>query len=202
MPPGGGGKAGTLSSGGAGGVAGGTDPPAGNPGEFGQGGAAGTGGSNSEPGGGGGGGYFGGGAGGSGNGAGAGGGGGGSSFAGAAAKNVSIATDKTGTGSVAITSIGGNFRFGKVKRNRRQGTATLSVDVPDPGTLRLSGKARPVVEKVHAAGKVKLRVRARGRGKRTLDRTGRLKLTARVTYSAAGASPVTRVRPIRLLELP
>lgn len=113
-----------------------------------------------------------------------------------------MATDTTGTGSLAITSFGGDFRFGTVKRNRRQGTATLSVDVPDPGTLRLSGKARPVVERVRAAGTVRLRVRARGRGKRTLDRTGRLKLAARVTYTAAGASPLTKVRPVRLLEQP
>jgi hypothetical protein len=204
LPGGGGGMAGNQASGGAGGVAGGGDPPAGNPGGFGRGGAAGATGSNSEPGGGGGGGYFGGGAGGSANGGGGGGGGGGSSFAAAAATNFSTATDASRTAMLAITSVGGDFSLGKLKRNRHTGTAILTVDVPDPGTLRLSGKGhiRAVGTTVSKAGKVRLRIRAQGGGRRKLRRTGRLKLAATVTYTAIGAAPLSKARAIRLLKRP
>lgn len=32
------------------------------------------------------------------------------------------------------------IRFGKLKRNKKKGTATLTVEVPAPGILALSGK--------------------------------------------------------------
>ncbi len=212
---GGGGGAGTLTAGGAGGAA---DPSGGggvvgNPGSFGQGGGAGTGSGNFQPGGGGGGGYFGGGAGGSGRDAGGGGGGGGSSFASAAAKNLIAATDASGVAQMVISTNPNELTLGKLTRNKKKGTAILTVDVSGPGTLAMAGAglvkqrplgpprtAGPLAKAVSAAGKVKLTVKAKGKKKKQLLSTGKVKVKAKITYTPTGAVAIRETRRIKLLK--
>src|SRR5918996_952551 len=106
------------------------------------------------------------------------------------------------------------FSFGKVKRNKRRGTATLVVLTPGPGELALNGKGlvkqrataaggnfRTIERAVTAAGKVKLRIKAKGRKRRKLNRTGRVKLAAKVTYTPTFGLPATKTRKIRLRKL-
>jgi hypothetical protein len=65
------------------------------------------------------------------------------------------------------------FSLGKVKRNKRKGTATLTVGVPNAGKLALSGNGvraasaggAATSKTVGAAGKVKLVIRAKGKKK-------------------------------------
>jgi hypothetical protein len=214
FPSGGGGSTGTLLFSGAGG-AGGLDAPAGGPGAFGLGGAAGNTGSNSQPGGGGGGGYFGGGAGGSANGCKAGGGGGGSSFAATAASNVSIATDSTGVSQVTITAPdppdppkppvtvkpSNVFGFGKLKRDNHKGTARLSIALPGPGTLVLGGKGLVAKRRsVTAAGTVTLALKAKRPLARLLQRTGKAKTRATITFVPTGGDANTRTKTIKLVK--
>jgi hypothetical protein len=104
------------------------------------------------------------------------------------------------------------FNFGKLKRNKKKGTATLTVDVPGPGKLVLSGKGlvkqRPadafhasvLAKAVSAAGKVKLKVRSKGKKRRKLNRTGKVKVKAKVTYTPTGGTPNTRSKTIRLVK--
>jgi glycine rich protein len=197
--PGGGGGAGTESAGGAGGMAGILGGALGNPGTLGQGGGAGTSSTNSQPGGGGGGGFFGGGAGGGGNGCAAGGGGGGSNFAAPSASGVSSAIDATVPAQVVITSVDRDFSFGRLKRNKRTGTAQLIVDTPSPGMLTLTGKGL-VKQTVSVGGRVKLSVRTRGKRNRLLRRAGTVKVSANVTYTPNGAAAISKVRNIRLVK--
>ena len=196
--PGGGGGAGTQSAGGAGGFAGNFGAPPGNPGVSGQGGGAGTSSTNSEPGGGGGGGYFGGGAGGGANGCAAGGGGGGSSFAAAAASGFSETIDVTVPPQVVI-STNRDFSFGRLKRNKRTGTAHLIVDVPSPGILTLTGTGL-VPQRVSVAGRVKLSVRTKGKARRRLNRIGKLHVAAKVTYMPSAGEATSKVRKIKLAK--
>jgi virginiamycin B lyase len=103
------------------------------------------------------------------------------------------------------------FSLGKLKRNKRRGTATLIVLVPGPGELALTGKGlvrqhrsadagslRAIERAVTAAGKVKLRIKAKGRKRRKLNRTGRVKVAAKVTYTPTFGLPATKTRKIRL----
>lgn len=103
------------------------------------------------------------------------------------------------------------FSFGKLRRNKKKGTATLNVRVPAPGklTLRAKGavKQRPdaagmtVSRKVLAGVKaVKLRIRAKGGKKRKLERTGSAVVPLRVTYSPTGGTPRTKRRPVVLIQ--
>jgi hypothetical protein len=105
------------------------------------------------------------------------------------------------------------FSFGKVKRNKQTGTATLTVDVSGPGTLLMTGKglvkqrpggtdraAQVAARTVSAAGKVKLRVKSKGKKKRKLNRTGNVKVRAKVTYTPTGGEPNTKAKRIKLTK--
>ena len=106
------------------------------------------------------------------------------------------------------------FSFGKLKRNKPRGTATLIVLVPGPGEVALNGKGlvkqrtsadggnlRRIDRAVTAAGKMKLRIKAKGRKRRKLNRTGRVKVGAKVTYTPTFGLPATQTRKIRLRKL-
>jgi hypothetical protein len=111
--------------------------------------------------------------------------------------------------STAPTNPSNKFDFGGVKLNKDKGTATLSVQVPGPGTLSLSGKgivgqrparlAHTVAEKkVTKAGTVKLTVKAKGNAKRKLNGTGKAKVKAKVTFTPAGGTAKTERKRITL----
>jgi hypothetical protein len=55
------------------------------------------------------------------------------------------------------------FSFGKVKKNRKKGTATLTVIVPGPGTLTLAGKGLKPQRPARAAALASKAVIAAGR---------------------------------------
>jgi hypothetical protein len=78
-----------------------------------------------------------------------------------------------------------SFSFDKVKRNKRNGTAKLTVKVPGPGDVELAKTKRVKGAKkgASAAGKVKLPVRSLGKAKQELKAKGKAKVEAEVTYA-------------------
>jgi DNA-binding beta-propeller fold protein YncE len=100
------------------------------------------------------------------------------------------------------------FSFGKVKKNKRKGTASLTVVVPGPGQLALTGKglkrsgAGAARERASAAGSVKLRIKAKGKKGRKLTRTGRVKVQPKVTYTPTNGDPNTKSRRLKLVKRP
>jgi hypothetical protein len=106
------------------------------------------------------------------------------------------------------------FSFGKLKRKKQNGTATLVVIAPGPGSLTLTGKglvgnraARAentsrLAKIVNAAGPVTLKVKTKGKKKRKLNSDGSVKVRARVTFTPTGGKPKVQVRPIKLLKQP
>lgn len=93
------------------------------------------------------------------------------------------------------------FSFGKLKRNKRRGTATLVVLAPGPGELALNGKGLVNHRTTAEGGKVKVRIKAKGRKRRKLNRTGRVKVAAKVTYTPTFGLPATKTRKARLRKL-
>jgi subtilisin len=78
--------------------------------------------------------------------------------------------------------------FGGVKRNTRKGTATLTVQVPGPGELKLA-KTKMVEadeEAAEVAGRETLLIEPRRKAKKKLAEEGEVMITARVTYTALG----------------
>jgi hypothetical protein len=93
------------------------------------------------------------------------------------------------------------FSFGKLKRNKKTGTAIQVVKVPGPGTLKLSGKGLfALARRAGVAGGVKLKIRASGGMQKELNGKGRVTLGARFTYTPTGGNPNTKVKTIPLFK--
>ena len=98
------------------------------------------------------------------------------------------------------------FSFGGAKRNKKKGTATLTVDVPNPGELALSGKGlRPVdaagavaAKTVTDPGPAKLLIKPKGKKRKKLNATGKVKVKFGVTYTPTGGDPNTQSRKLTL----
>ena len=79
------------------------------------------------------------------------------------------------------------INLGDTKFNKRKGTATLVVNVPNPGQLVASGTgvgSAPL--SVGAPGVEQLVVRAKGKAKKKLNSTGKAKLTVQLTFTPTG----------------
>jgi sugar lactone lactonase YvrE len=102
------------------------------------------------------------------------------------------------------------FSFGKLKRNKKRGTAKLTVNVPGPGTLTLAGKGvvgqRPAhqdgaaARTVSAAGQVKLLIKAKGKAKKKLTKRGKAKVKINVTFTPTGGDPNSKAKTIKLIK--
>src|SRR5262249_45619009 len=94
------------------------------------------------------------------------------------------------------------FAFGKLKRNRKKGTATLAVILPGAGTLSLSGNgvAGQPAQAVSSARTVRLTIKAKGKRKRKLDRMGKVKVTVKVKFTPTGGDPNTQARTVKLIK--
>jgi hypothetical protein len=95
------------------------------------------------------------------------------------------------------------FTLGAITRNKKKGTATITVTVPNPGDLSGSGKGAKVaagatISKAVTPGAATLVVRAKGKKKRKLNETGKVKLNVAVTYTPTGGSPNTQTTKVKL----
>ena len=101
------------------------------------------------------------------------------------------------------------FSLGKLDRSTKKGTATLTVNVPGPGTLELTGNgvkaasARAVqATTVSSAGAVQLPIRAKGKKRKQLNGTGKTKVNVSITYTPSGdlpGDPNTQSRRVKLI---
>jgi hypothetical protein len=114
------------------------------------------------------------------------------------ATNVAGAASQTSEPlSVAPSS---QFKFGKLKRNKRNGTATLTVFVPDPGKLKLAGRNLKPASKRVKGSRAKLPIRAKGKTRATLASKGQAKVKAAVTFKPTGGKPRTKRKRLKLIE--
>jgi CSLREA domain-containing protein len=99
------------------------------------------------------------------------------------------------------TSPDNDFSFGKMKRNKRKGTAKLTVEVPGPGKLELVGKSVKTSDaEAPGAGEVKLAIKAKGRAKRKLREAGKAKVRVEVTFTPDGGTANARETKVKLVR--
>jgi hypothetical protein len=103
------------------------------------------------------------------------------------------------------------YSFDGVAVNKKNGTATLAVVVPGPGTLALTGKGvkkqrtgrgATASKNVTSAGLVNLKIKAKGKAKKKLKKTGRAKVKVKVTYTPTGDAPgvpSTKTKSVKLI---
>lgn len=97
------------------------------------------------------------------------------------------------------------FTVGGLARNKKKGTATLTVNVPNPGELTGSGKGVKVASgavssKTVTAGTVRVTIKARGKKKRKLNKTGKAKVKPQITYTPIGGDPSTQSVRVKLIK--
>jgi hypothetical protein len=121
-------------------------------------------------------------------------------FAGFAGACTGPACSLTLDANKTVTANFSSFRLAKkVARNRKKGTATLTVNVGGPGQVTLTGKKTKRQSKAAAAaGKVKLLIKAKGKAAKALRKSGKAKVKFNVTYTPTGGAPVTSVKTVVL----
>ncbi len=99
-----------------------------------------------------------------------------------------------------------SFTLGGVKRNKKKGTAKLTVQVPNPGTLTASGKGvklasaggAVVSTTVTAPGEVRLPIKATGKKKKKLKQKGKVQVKPTITYTPTGGDPSSQSIKLKL----
>jgi hypothetical protein len=95
------------------------------------------------------------------------------------------------------------FTLHAVSRNKRTGTATITAKVPNPGQLTGSGKAvnaAAITKRVRTPGRVRLLIKAKGRKKRKLNATGKVKVRPKITFTPTGGSANTLSATVKLIK--
>jgi Tol biopolymer transport system component len=107
--------------------------------------------------------------------------------------------DRTGTVTIQVRARN-DFTIGKAKRNKKKGTAKLSVEVPGAGTVSLakSKKVKASSVKAKGPGTVKLKVKPTKKTKEKLAKKGKAKVKAVVTFAPDGGDPNTKSKPVKL----
>jgi hypothetical protein len=98
------------------------------------------------------------------------------------------------------------FNLTGTTRNKKNGTATLSFNLPFAGELSGSGtgasvaSGRAVTSKAVSAGVNSLSVKATGKKRKGLNSKGKAKLTVGVTYTPTGGKPATQTLQVKLIK--
>jgi hypothetical protein len=94
------------------------------------------------------------------------------------------------------------FSFGAVTRDRRTGTATLEIQLSNPGAVTLSGKGLKKTGRrtktVAVASTVRFGVAASGGRKKKLNRKGKVSVRLAATFTPAGGDPATQTIQLKL----
>ena len=110
--------------------------------------------------------------------------------------------DGRGINLTAEVSPSNAFNIGATARNKKRGTATLPLAIPNPGEVTVSGKgvksADASTSRAVVPGPVSLLIKAKGKKKRKLNRTGKVNLAAKISFAPTGGSPSIQTRKIKL----
>jgi hypothetical protein len=95
------------------------------------------------------------------------------------------------------------FSVGQAVRNKKKGTALLTVELPNPGDLAAAGKGAKVTigaapATAVSAGQLTLKVKAKGKKRRTLEATGKVKVRLSITFTPTGGSPRSEQIKVKL----
>jgi hypothetical protein len=112
------------------------------------------------------------------------------------------ASGGAGTSAVAkLQVVKATLGVGRPKLNRKRGTALLPVTVPDGGILTLKGRGvRSLQRRPKGARTLRIPIKARGKAKDRLARTGTARVFALLKYKPVPGVPVTATKAIVLRQ--
>jgi hypothetical protein len=105
---------------------------------------------------------------------------------------------------VSATFVPSNvFTVGRTTRNKKKGTATVEVTVPNTGELTAAGKGVTAIGAssavaVAAPGAVKLKIRAKGKKRKKLNSKGKVKAALTLTYIPTSGTASTQSLSVKL----
>jgi hypothetical protein len=102
----------------------------------------------------------------------------------------------------AVFEPSNEFTLGKIRRNRKKGRATITVNLAGPGKVALAGKGVKRRQRSLATatgGLLKLTVIAKGKAANRLGDNGSVRVTPKVTFTPTGGAPATESRKLKLL---
>jgi hypothetical protein len=94
-----------------------------------------------------------------------------------------------------------SFETGVISRNKKKGTATLMLDIPNPGVLTVSGKGVKATVSAASqvqAGTVKLKLAAKGKQRKKLRAKGQVRLKPTITFTPTGGDPNAQTTKVKL----
>jgi len=95
------------------------------------------------------------------------------------------------------------FTFGRLIKNRKNGTARLQVKLPGAGSVVLTGgQVHKVTRKAAKAGSMWLTIHARVELNKRLKKIHRAKVKVRIAFTPTGGKPLAKTRSITLLRAP
>ncbi len=100
--------------------------------------------------------------------------------------------------------VSNSFTIATIRRNKKKGNATITVNLPDPGQLVGAGNgvkassAGAVTSKSVGAGQAKLVVKAKGKKRRKLNSTGKVKLNVTISFTPTGGKAKTASLKVKL----
>lgn len=113
----------------------------------------------------------------------------------------STSTTTTTSTPSSTLAISNHVTLGKLKLNKKAGTATLTVQVLDAGTLTLTGKGlKKAVRTSKGAATLHLPIKPSGKTKLALTKTGRAKLALTLTFAPTGGTAAKTSKTIKLLQ--
>jgi hypothetical protein len=95
-----------------------------------------------------------------------------------------------------------SFGVTAVTRDKKQGTATMTVSVSNPGVIALAGKGLKkahISRNVAVAGSIAFHLAAAGAKKRKLQKTGKVAVAPTLTFSPASGDPASGVVSVKLI---
>jgi|GEM_PF-6149888 len=94
------------------------------------------------------------------------------------------------------------FSFGRLKLNRKQGSATLQVKTPGAGTVFLVGSptVAPGLKTVKAKATVVIPVKAKGKAAKTLKKKGKVTLALKVRFTPTGGEVRIKTKTVKLVR--
>jgi len=97
------------------------------------------------------------------------------------------------------------FTLGTTQRNRKKGTVTLNITLPNPGELTASGNGVTVasagqatIARAVSAGPARVLIKAKGRKRAKLNRTGKVKVDVAITYTPTNGTANTQTVKVKL----
>jgi hypothetical protein len=96
-----------------------------------------------------------------------------------------------------------SFTFTSITRDRKRGTASVTVDVSNPGVVAIAGKGtkKRAARNLAVAGPVTFSVATTGNAKHRLERKGRLLVPVHVTFFPTNGDPAVQSVNLKLRKI-